>query len=438
MLNKVILALLGLTLVAGTAFAATVEEMEQSFNPYKNGFPTVEGIKPGMVIDANNWQVAKDVIDPAFLLYLQKGYYTIRVGESFSFDAPPNYIAQTKARLGKAKLGDKAGQILNSDAGRPFVEEPSLKDPRAGEKIAWDFKYGYSQGDAWLIDPWFWRYANMKTGKEERQLRFNFHFMKFSHRYLNDPLKPNFTPNPSNIFRSTFLTVEKPFDVKNTQVLVQRYEEDTKLDNSYIYLGFQRRVRRLSSGQTTDSFLGSDIMLEDFEGYNGRLSDMTWTYLETKTMLVPMYKHTEEPTDDEIYTDDPDGYRMTKLTGAGNCFPDVSWQLRKVYVLESKPIDPNHPVSKRLHYVDAQSYTIPLTNVYDRSGKLWRSFTIGYTHADYDVKENKGTNVLMYNFFSMVDPQVMHCTAAQFKVVTDSPSTTPDVFTVQHMRAVGR
>ncbi|RLB68548.1 MAG: DUF1329 domain-containing protein [Deltaproteobacteria bacterium] len=437
-MRKIILALMGLTLLTGTAFAATVEEMENSFNPYKNGFPTVEGIKPGMVIDANNWQVAEDVIDPAFLQYIQAGYYSIRIGESFSFDVNPNFIEQTKARLGKAKLGDKPGQISNADAGRPFVEEPSLDDPRAGEKLAWNFKYGHSQGDEWLIDPWFWKYNDMKSGKKERQLRFNFHFRKFNHRYLTDPTKPAWTPNPSNVFRSTFLTVEKPFDVKNTQVLVQRYEDDTKLDNSYIYLGFQRRVRRLSSGQTTDAFLGSDIMLEDFEGYNGRLSDMTWTYLGTKPMLVPMYKHNEEPTDDEVYTDDPDGYRMTKFIGTGNCFPDVSWQLRTVYVVESKPVDPNHPVGKRLHYMDVQTATIPLTNVYDRAGKLWRSFTIGYTHADFDVKENKGTDVVMYNFFSMVDPQVMHCTTGQFKTVTSSPSTTPNVFTVQHMRAVGR
>lgn len=438
MRNKIILILACLSLVSSTAFAATLDDVDNSFNPYKNGFPQVDGIKPGMVINTSNWQMAKEVLDPAFLKYIQDGYYEIRVGETTNFDAHPNYIEQTKARLGKAKLGSKVGEISGADAGRPFVEEPSLDDPRAGEKLAWNFKYGHSQGDAWLIDPWFWKFNNMETGELERQLQFNFHFMKFTHRYLNDPLKPVYTPNPSNIFRSTFLTVVKPFDVKNTQVLVQRYEDDMKRDNSYIYLGFQRRVRRLSSGQTTDSFLGSDIMLEDFEGYNGRLSDMKWKYLGTKTILAPLYNHNDEPTDDETYTDDPEGYKLTKLTGRGNCYPDVSWQLRKVYVLESTPIDPSHPVSKRLHYMDSQTATIPLTNVYDRSGNLWRSFTIGYTHPDHDVAANKGTGVVMYNFFSMVDPQVQHCTTGQFKTVTSSPSTTADVFSVQHMRAVGR
>jgi len=30
----------------------------------------------------------------------------------------------------------------------------------------------------------------------------------------------------------------------------------------------------LPSGQSTDAFLGSDIMIEDFLGYNGRIMDM--------------------------------------------------------------------------------------------------------------------------------------------------------------------
>ncbi|MEW8549000.1 MAG: hypothetical protein AB2533_00970, partial [Candidatus Thiodiazotropha endolucinida] len=30
----------------------------------------------------------------------------------------------------------------------------------------------------------------------------------------------------------------------------------------------------MASGQVTDAFLGSDVMIEDFEGYNGRINDM--------------------------------------------------------------------------------------------------------------------------------------------------------------------
>lgn len=437
MRNRILLILTCLTLVSTAVFSATLADVENSFYPYKNGVPTVDGIKTGMVINSSNWQVAKDALDPSFLEYVKSGEYEIKVGETTTFDQHPAYIEQTKARLNMAKLGDELGVITGSDAGRPFPEEPSLDDPRAGEKLAWNFKYGYSQGDSWSIKPWIWKFRNMKTGKIERSLTFDFHIMKFTHRSVVPPV-PAIEDNPSKIFRANYFKALEPFDIKNTQVLTHRFEDDTKLDNSFLYLGFQRRVRRMSSGQTTDAFLGSDTMLEDFEGYNGRISDMKWTYKGTKTILSPFYNHNDMPLDKEMYKGDKDGFQMIAGAGKGGCFPAVTWQLRKVYVLESTPLDPNHPVGKRIHFMDAQTATIPLTSIYDRSGKLWKSFTITYTHADHSVPQNKGTGTTMYDFYALVDTQAQHCTTGHFKTIANSPETTVDLFTVQNMRSAGR
>ncbi|MDD2736843.1 MAG: DUF1329 domain-containing protein [Desulfuromonadaceae bacterium] len=437
MRNKILFSTAYLILLSTMASAATLADVENSFYPYKKGVPQVAGIKPGMVINSKNWQIAKDALEPAFQGYIQKGNYEIKVGETTSFDQGKTYIEQTKARLNKAKLGDKPGEITGSDAGRPFPEEPSLSDPRAGDKLAWNFKYGFSQGDDWSISPWYWKFRNMKTDQIERSLIFDFHIMKFTHRSVVSPI-PALKDNPSNIFRANYFKALEPFDIKNTQVLIQRFEEDTKLDDSYLYLGFQRRVRRMSSGQTTDAFLGSDITIEDFEGYNGRISDMKWTYMGTKTLLVPFYNHNDMPLDKEMYKGDKDGFKMIAGTGKGGCFPAVTWQLRKVYILESKPLDKNHPVSKRIHYMDAQTAVIPLTSIYDRSGKLWKSFTIAYTHADNSLPQNKGTGTTMYDFTSLIDTQADHCTTGHFKTMAHSPATTRALFTVENMRSSGK
>ncbi|WP_027716144.1 DUF1329 domain-containing protein [Desulfuromonas sp. TF] len=437
MRNQIILNLMYLTLAVTTALAATEADLEKTFYPYKSGVPSAAGITPGMVINASNWQVAKDVLPEEILTYIKDGDYVITVGETTSFDVHPDFIEATKANLNRAKLGDKVGVIYNADSGLPFVNELTTDDPRAGEKLIWNFRKSYSQGDSWWINPWFWQYRNMKTGQVERNLRFNFHFMKLSNRTRVAPF-PEYTPNPDKLFRSTYIMAEEPFDIKNTQILIQRYQDDTKLDNSYLYLGYQRRVRRMSSGQYTDAFLGSDITLEDFEGYNGRISDMNWTYKGTKNVLVPYYNHNEMPLDQEIYKNDPDGYKMIAVTGKGGCFPDVTWQLRKMYILESSPVDKAHPVSKRIHYVDTQTFGMPLNFIYDRSGKFWKNFIIGYTHADYDAPQNKGTGVAMYNYFSMIDVQADHCTTAEFKTITNAPETTPELFSVQQLRSAGR
>ena len=74
-------------------------------------------------------------------------------------------------------------------------------------------------------------------------------------------------------------------------------------------------MRRLATGQITDSFLGSDLMIEDFEGYNGRVSDMKWTYKGTKNVLLPMWNHNELKLSDEFK--DPDGYKFVELRWPG-------------------------------------------------------------------------------------------------------------------------
>ena len=433
MLNKIFIALVTLTLLASTTYAATLQDVENSFNPYKNGSPQVDGIKAGMVINAGNWQIAKDVLDPAMLEFVKNGETEITVGETTSFDLHPNYVEETKVHMGKVKLGAKIGEISGSVAGRPFPEEPSMDDPRAGEKMAWNFKYGYNWGDSAAISPFKWEYRNMKTEKVERTLIFNFHFLNFSHR-VTDPT-PEITPNPSSLFRGTYVQVMKPFDVKNTQLLIQRFQDDQKRDNTYLYLGFQRRVRRLSSGQVTDAFLGSDLMIEDFEGYNGRIGDMDWKYLGTKTLLMPFYNHNDMTLEEEK---DDEGYQFISTAGKGGCFPNITWQLRKVYEVESIPVDPNHPLSKRVHYMDAQTFTIPRTNIYDSKGDLWKVFNIGQAHPDYHLPQNKGTGVSIDDSFAAIDVQAQHCTTGKFKGRIEPELSPATKFTVQNMRAAGR
>ncbi len=418
------------------AMAATVQDVETSFYPYKDGAPTAAGISAGMVINQGNVDSVKEYLDPAMYTFLKNGDYEITVGETTSFDLHSSYVDATKASLGKVKLGDKPGVIEGSVAGRPFPEEPSMDDPRAGEKLAWNYKYGYNWGDSAAIMPFYWKYRDMKSGKVERTVKFNFHFLNYTHRTQQEPY-PAIKPNPSNLFRGIYVQVLEPFDVKNTQLLIHRYEDDLKRDNAYLYLGFQRRVRRLSTGQVTDAFLGSDIMIEDFEGYNGRISDMNWTYKGTKTMLLPMYNHNEMALDTETHKDD-DGYQVVAFSGKGGCFPNITWQLRKVYVVESDPVDPNHPISKRQHFIDAQTFTIPRNITYDRKGDMWKSWLIGQAHPDHHLPSNKGTGVAIDDAFSMVDLQAGHCTTGQFKGQVDPKLSPASKFTVQNLRASGR
>jgi hypothetical protein len=436
MLNKTLMSIvLASTLGSGLAQAVTLEDVESSFYPYKDGGPSFPGLDVGMTINSGNVAQFEDVLDEAVFEQIKNGWFEMKVGETTSFDLHPNYVEATRKSVGQVSLGEELGQIDGFVAGRPFPEEPSADDPRAGEKLAWNYKYGYNWGDNAAISPFYWRYRDMDSGKVERTLKFSFHFLNYKHRVNQEPV-PGFADNPSDLFRAIYVQVLEPFDVKNTQLLIQRASDDVKPDNTWLYLGFQRRVRRLASGQITDSFLGADLMIEDFEGYNGRISDMNWTYKGTKNVLLPFYNH----NDLELATDlvESDGYQFVDFGGKGGCYPNITWQLRKVYVLENDPIDDNHPISKRVHYIDAQTFTIPRTLVYDRKGDLWKSFIIGQAHPDHHMEKNKGTGVSIDDSFSMIDVQASHCTTGQFKGQLDPALNPPKLFTVQNMRAKGR
>jgi hypothetical protein len=418
----------------GSVQAATEADVENSFNPYKNGMPSVPGLAAGTVINKANADQFKDALSVGIHKLLKDGAFEMKVGPTTQFMINSGYINATKANLNKTKLGSKAGENLTGYiAGRPFPEEPSTSDPRAGEKLAWNYKYGVNWGDGAVISPFYWKYRNMTTGKVEKTIKYDFHFLNFMHRTNNPPI-PEFTPNPSGIYRAIYVKAHEPQDLKNTQLLIQRFEDDSKLDDAYLYLGFQRRVRRLAQGQVTDSFLGSDLMIEDFEGYNGRVSDMTWTYKGTKNVLLPMWNHNEL----NLATDMPpeaDGYKFVNYIGQGGCFPDATWQLRKVYVLEAVPVNPNHPISKRTFYMDAQLQNLNgAIDIYDRKGELWKAFSVGKSHPDHHLPVNKGSGIGIDDGVIMVDVQAKHCTTAQFKGQVDPKRSPPGLFQVQNLR----
>lgn len=427
--------------IALTANAAsyTLADVKASFDPYANGFPTFKGLKVGMTINQNNVDQFKEILAPVVYTIIKNGWNSITVGQTQDIKLTSGYIKATRDNLNKTTLDTKSDNLIGYVAGRPFPGEPSVSDPRAGVKVAWNFQHGLSWGDDGTINPFIMRYIDMKSGKVQRTVNMEYHTLNLMHRVSYDPI-PDILPNPAKIFRAIHITVNEPSDLRNTQLLIQRYDDDSKPDTSYIYLGFQRRVRRLAPGQTTDSFIGSDLMIQDFEGYNDRVSAMKWKFLGAKNILYPFYPHNELKTlNNDGYSGKGlrDGFTLVGLGGKANCFPQITWQLRKVYILEATPVDPSSPIGKRVYYQDAQTSKMSVSGIYDRKGKLWKAWLISNTDPDHTLPSNKGSGIEIDDGFTMVDMQAMHCTAGRFQGQIDSKLSPVDMFTLQYMRNTG-
>ena len=421
--------------LSGGAAAFTDADVDNSFYPYKSWTPEFPGYEPGMVINQGNADQFKDILDPGMYDHLKNDRFEMQTAPTGSLELHPNYIQATRDAVANPSVLNAQGIVENFVAGRAFPEEPDPNDPNAGVKLAWNYQYGYNWGDNADICPFFWKYKSLRTGKLERTIRWCFHFLNWKHRVNTAPV-PELPDNTAQLFRSIYLKVYEPFDLKDTQVLIHRYKVDTRRDDAWLYLGFQRRVRRLATGQTTDSFLGTDIMIEDFEGYNNRVSDYDWKYIDTTNVLLPFHRHNSlRLTEDHK---EADGYQYVEYGGQGDCFADTTWELRKVYRVEASPKDKNHPLSKRIMNMDAQTFTLPQSALYDRKGDFWKTFTICQAYPDEHHPLNKGSGVAIDDCFMVIDVQAQHCTTGQFKGLLIKDENAQGRFTVQYLRKAGK
>ncbi len=430
-----LLALSLAVLASGMVYAVSEEDIQKSFYPYNGWTPTAEGYEPGVVVNQSNVEQYKAILDDALFQFIKDGWVEVTTAATTDFPLSSDYVEATRQYSGDVTLNEN-GTLNGYVAGRAFPQEPDINDPKAGLKVVWNYQYGFNSGDSETIEPFWWSFRNMETGKVERVLKFSWHFMNFSHRVSFEP-KPAFPDNPDKIYRGMYMRTLGPFDLKDTQLLIHRYQDDTKRDDGWLYLGFQRRVRRLATGQITDSFLGTDNMIEDFEGYNGRVSDYNWEYTGTRNLLVPFYYHNDQELSSEP-ANEQDGYRFVDVHGKGGCFPKVTYQLRKTFTLIGTPKDPNHPIGKRVINLDSQTMTMVIALTYDRKGDLWKWFPIGKAHSDYHHERNKGRGVALDDFAAFIDVQAVHCTTLQFKSIVTDDVNQPGLFAVQNLRKSGR
>lgn len=389
---------------------------------------------PGSVISAETLEQYRQILDPDLADLIAKNWLSITVGEPLSFDPHPNYIAATQQYGAQTQLGSEPGQLLNYVAGRPFPGEPSLEDPRAGEKLIWNMRYSYG-GDSGRIPEMYWGYRDMRSQQLERTLTFTAVGMRFMYRHVVDPM-PAVERNPYAVYSAFTLTAEDPADVSGTKILIFYNSDDNAEEQGWMYVPNLRRVRRIATTVRTDSFLGSDLMIEDFLGYSGRVKDMTWAYKGSTFVMLPMYRHDQQKHADlkaRRYD-----YQFVDFSGHSGCFPNVSWQLRKAFILEGEPTRSDHPLSKRYFYIDAQTMQPVMGKTYDKAGTLWKMLLGGMAHPDYHLPENKGSGVPLLDSSAAIDLQNQHCTTLQMLHVNNPGNVDQKDFEPSALNESGR
>ena len=390
-------------------------------------------LAPGGTVTPDNVDRYARWLDQAVADSVRSGKFLITLGAPLDFTTHPRYVAETARNLGTTGLGPGPGELSNYQAGRPFPGL-DLQDPQAGAKAAWNMRYAYAPDETETAH-FTWRYRDMRKDKLERTIQMYGAILRYTHRHTHDPI-PALDDNPAGLFSALYLRVNKPQDIRNTQLLIHRAEIDTEPEQAWMYLNTQRRVKRIATGQKTDAFLGSDIMIEDFLGYNGRIVDMEWSYLGSEELLLPMYGHSQ--LDLQGQEADQEGYRDIGFGGKGSCFPEVTWQLRKVHRLEAVPKNPGHPLSRRHYVIDAATFIPVLTRIYDRAGELWKLGMVALSDSGYHTADNEAWQGAITDGVTMIDLQAEHCTTLNLKSRMAAKPLRHKSFNTSYLRQMGR
>jgi len=362
--------------------------------------PVHADVAPGDRITGQNLDKAKDLLSPGMQWCVQRGF-PITVAEPKRIEWPRAYKEATEKYSGQVKLSPDGNDVRNYVAGLPF---PNIdpKDPQVAQKIMWNFGYNFTGTDD--VDL---RNFDADTGTiadkgpmsvERHFLLDHFRRLFWTGRLYVEP-KPD-KPNPNGYRAQQGLyPILEPFDLKGVGALGNRYIESSKQDDSWLYLPSLRRVRRLSTAQRSDALFGQDTDVDSYFGYAGQVGWMDWKFLGEKEVLGVMHAQNFP-----VKWGNPVDWAF-----------DDNWEKRKVWVMEGVSKLPQYAYSKRIIYIDKETLAVLYSDIYDRSGELWKVWINDFTFR----KSVPGNNAITYEdeeaflpSIVMVDMQLEHATKA--------------------------
>jgi hypothetical protein len=358
-------------------------------------------VQPGDRITADNVDEVKGLVSPGMEWCIKWGF-PITIGATKRIEWPRAFREATEKYASQVKLSADGLTVENYVAGLPF---PNIdpQDPQVAHKLMWNWEYKFHSTDD--VDL---RNFDADTGSiakngpmtvERHFLLDHFRRLFWNGRLYVEP-KPE-KPNPNGYRGQQGLyPILEPFDLKGVGALGNRYVASDKHDDSWLYLPTLRRVRRLSTAQRSDALFGQDTDVDSYYGYSGHIAWMDWKYLGEQEVIGAF--HTEH-------------FPVKWNERVDWAFDDV-WEKRRVHVVEGTSKLPQYAFSKRVIYIDPEAWLIPYSDMYDRSGELWKIWINAVT---FRKQAPTGADAIQYEdemgfapAIVMVDMQLEHATKA--------------------------
>jgi len=344
----------------------------------EHAYAPADGVRAGNYL-RDDLSKFRPYLPAGFAVLFDFSNLTIELQDTQHYQASSVYRSASEQFSGTAQIASD-GRLESYTVGQPFtgsqIEEAA--PDKAGYMVAWNHifrwqNYGYAteilmsyvdaKGEGGgLSSP-----GLLGGGTVTRTLTVYYHLVLMSK--LAQKATQGFrldASDKSNVHQKEYIEFLDPFDVAGTKFVIERSLDPMALDQAYSYIAGERRVRRLSAKERADGFMGSDMTLDDSEGFSGRILDYSWEYLGKKVIMhVSDSKHAQ-----------------AEFFGLGSNVPHDRWQLRPCYVVEIVSKWEEAPFGRKILFIDAESFNIVTSLIFDRSDSFWKTVYTMYERSN--------------------------------------------------------
>ncbi|MFX1766360.1 DUF1329 domain-containing protein [Paraburkholderia sp. A1RI-2L] len=325
------------------------------YGKFRGDFWKHRNEKPLYSIDATNVDKYAQLLSPGQIqLIKQKKGYRMDVYPSHRECQLPEVAAQnSQSNLTAAKL-DPTGETVQTAAlpGVPFPQ------PKSGAEAILNYELRYrGEGIDWPIVV---TTVSPRAGSTEW-----IDAVSSASEYFPTGKLGQRTPQEvDQLAQGSFYQINSPAALAG-QAFVQRqyYDKDAE---TYYYFPGQRRVRRMPAYTHDAPAIGfeNQYLVDEANMFYGSIDRFNWKLVGKREMIVPynsfgMYKFNENLHD--------------ALTPDGLASANRRYEVHRVWVVEAtvKPTA-RHVDSKKVFYLDEDSWLALVGEDYDAQGKLWK------------------------------------------------------------------
>jgi hypothetical protein len=339
-----------------------------------NQVVTTDPPPTGTVVNNDSLDLVRPFMPPGYVDEFDYPGSSITIQETKKYSLFKAYKEATNQYAGQPKLGPK-GELEDYKAGRPFSNEQikTASPGQAGLMVAWNNIYRW-QFTGYKVSELAMTYIDQTGGKNgekelsygiegegrvERRVTQNFHRVYLSNlAWLPQDDYKMKVPSAVDKYFKDYIEFVDPFDIAGMKFVVERAQDAHADDQVNVYSPTERRVRRYSAKERSDSFMGSEVTLDDFDGFAGRVLDYQWEYLGTKKIL------------DVIDT------KVEPIRFGGPYSRAIvdRWQLRECHVVEVKSTWDGHPYKSKIMFIDNETFDIANALVFNENDELWKIF----------------------------------------------------------------